>query len=111
PESEIELCQSGFHFCRYPLDVLEYYNEPHSVYARVTALGTVIDGYDKSVTNQIRVDELMSRDQLLNLMPNYIHRLDGTGEWYQKGLRHRLDGPAIEYYDGSEEWYQNGQLH
>lgn len=32
-------------------------------------------------------------------------------EWYFNGLRHRVDGPAIEYADGNKEWYQNGEKH
>jgi hypothetical protein len=36
---------------------------------------------------------------------------DGTKKWYQKGERHRLDGPAIEFSDGTKEWYQNGKRH
>jgi hypothetical protein len=36
---------------------------------------------------------------------------DGTQEWYQDGLRHRTDGPAILHPDGSQEWCQNGVWH
>jgi hypothetical protein len=35
----------------------------------------------------------------------------GTKSWYQNGMRHRIDGPAIEYSDGSKSWYQNGEKH
>ena len=32
--------------------------------------------------------------------------------WYnQDGLRHREDGPAIEYASGSKSWWKNGQYH
>jgi hypothetical protein len=30
---------------------------------------------------------------------------EGTICWYQNGLRHRLDGPAIEWADGDKSWY------
>ena len=37
---------------------------------------------------------------------------DGRTEWInEKGLLHRLDGPAIEWSDGSKEWWINGKLH
>jgi hypothetical protein len=36
---------------------------------------------------------------------------NGDREWYQNGMRHRLDGPAIEYADGHKYWYQNGKRH
>ena len=37
--------------------------------------------------------------------------LDGTKHWYQNGLLHRIDGPAIEHADGDKYWYQNGKPH
>jgi hypothetical protein len=30
-------------------------------------------------------------------------------EWKVNGVRHRLDGPAVEYPDGSCEWWWNGK--
>ncbi len=46
-----------------------------------------------------------------------LHRLDGPAiycdsykAWYQNGQRHRLNGPAIEF-DGHKAWYQNGKRH
>jgi hypothetical protein len=34
-----------------------------------------------------------------------------TKYWYQEGILHRDDGPAIEYPDGEKAWYQHGQRH
>ena len=36
---------------------------------------------------------------------------NGDKEWYQNGMRHRLDGPAWEEADGSKSWWQNDDLH
>lgn len=35
---------------------------------------------------------------------------NGSHEWYQHGLLHRVGGPAAEYKD-MRCWYQNGKLH
>jgi hypothetical protein len=35
---------------------------------------------------------------------------NGYQAWYENGLRHRNDGPAIEY-EGFSAWYQNGKAH
>ena len=35
----------------------------------------------------------------------------GVKEWYLNALRHREDGPAIEYLDGTKAWFLNGKLH
>ena len=36
---------------------------------------------------------------------------DGTKRWLLNGIRHREDGPAIEYADGSKVWFLHGKLH
>lgn len=36
---------------------------------------------------------------------------NGTKVWLVDGMRHREDGPAIEWDDGDKEWYLNGEQH
>ena len=36
---------------------------------------------------------------------------NGDKYWYQNGVRHRLDGPAVELANGTKAWYQNGERH
>ena len=36
---------------------------------------------------------------------------DGSKEWFINGIRHRIDGPAIIYSSGRKEWIINGLLH
>ena len=38
-----------------------------------------------------------------------IEWADGSKSWYLNGKRHHEDGPAIEWVDGSKWWYLNGQ--
>jgi len=48
-----------------------------------------------------------------------LHRIDGPAiiwfngdkEWCQNGKLHRMDGPAVEYADGTKKWYKNGKRH
>ena len=35
----------------------------------------------------------------------------GTKSYYKNGKRHRLNGPAVEFFDGSRHWYYEGRLH
>ena len=45
-------------------------------------------------------------------MEEYVVRVfDDKTEWYQHGVLHRTDGPAVEFFNGGKEWYQNGLLH
>jgi len=36
---------------------------------------------------------------------------NGDQYWYLHDLRHREDGPAIEYTTGDKLWYLNGERH
>jgi hypothetical protein len=110
PPDETKLCIRGFHFCRFPCDVFEYYNQ-NSLYAMIRAEDLIIEDNNKCVTNQITILESLTKDQLLQLMPNKITRKNGTIEYYKNGLLHRENGPAIIYADGRKKWYQNGHLH
>jgi len=40
-----------------------------------------------------------------------IEYTDGDKHWYENGVRHRTDGPAVENTDGAKFWYENGELH
>lgn len=35
----------------------------------------------------------------------------GTKEWRNKGILHRLNGPAIEYFYGEKEYWLNGAMY
>ena len=38
-----------------------------------------------------------------------IEYSDGHKEWYINGERHRTDGPAVEYTDGDKSWFINDE--
>ena len=40
-----------------------------------------------------------------------IKHSDGTQEWRENSLLHRLDGPAVIWPDGSRQWWLDDQLH
>jgi hypothetical protein len=65
-EKAIKPCESGFHFCKLPLDVLNYYS-PLSEFAEVEALGNVIDHEDKSVTSKLKINSKISFGKLFKL--------------------------------------------
>jgi hypothetical protein len=108
---EIELCQSGFHFCQFPLDVLKYYNRSGDKYAVVKSEGKIISDDCKSVTNHITIVRLITRKQLKEMMPTHVIRPSGCQEWYKEGKLHRLEGPAIERVLGCQLWWVEGLLH
>jgi len=59
-DKDIKLCDTGFHFCQNPLDVLGYYDLVDSdanltEFAKVESTGEVKTGDNKSVTNKITI--------------------------------------------------------
>ena len=49
-ESEVSVCNSGFHSCEYPLDCFGYYDPAHSVYHEVEASGEIDKGEEEDDT-------------------------------------------------------------
>ena len=63
----IDLCKSGFHFCRAMADVFNYYTDANCRYAEIEALGTVEEGGDKCVTDKIRIIREIPRGEAVEM--------------------------------------------
>ena len=42
-DGRLELCENGLHFCKFPLDVVKYYDFNDSRFAEVESIGEVLD--------------------------------------------------------------------
>ena len=40
-----------------------------------------------------------------------VNVYDNKTEWYLNGLKHREDGPAVEWVSGTKSWWSNGVRH
>ena len=68
PESEIEICQKGFHFCDRCVDCFNYKDfNPKNKVAEIIALGIIKTENDKSVTNKIKILKELSWEEMLKL--------------------------------------------
>ena len=58
-------------------------------------------GVDRHGTRRYRnaAGQLHREDGPAIIFPN------GTGVWYQNGLRHRVDGPAVVYPNSQKFWF------
>jgi len=61
--------------------------------------------------DKILCDLSLMLKKVIMFQKNPVIDDDGAKHWYLNGLRHREDGPAIEWKDGTKEWYINGLLH
>ena len=66
-DGEISLCNMGFHFCKSIADCFNYYNKTDSRFAEVEAIGEIIEGDDKCVTNKISIIKEISHDEAVRM--------------------------------------------
>ena len=64
----IGLCTEGFHFCKTPSDIFNYYSfSANNRVCEVEATDDVIHGTDKSVTNNIKIIKELRWNEVLNI--------------------------------------------
>lgn len=75
-ESKAECCESGFHFCENPLDVLKYYNLCKSEFAEVEVLGKVHkrskSNDTKAATTKIKIGAKIGLPGLIKASFEYL---------------------------------------
>ena len=65
---EVELCRSGFHFCRKLEDVHNFYNLKTSRICEIVADGKIIDDDKKSVCSRMRIVREVSREEIWSII-------------------------------------------
>ena len=88
-ERKAEVCESGFHFCAEPMDVLNYY-PPESEFAEVEALDDVkTDDSVKYVTKKIRIGAKISLKDLISAQVDidFAKAKEDGSEHYAQGYK------------------------
>ena len=72
-EGDVAACESGFHACEYPLDVLQYYPAVTSVFAEVTQSGQVARHTEDSkiASSRLHVKASLSLSGLIKAAIDY----------------------------------------
>ena len=80
----ITICQKGFHFCKSPLDVFNYYQSMNTQkYAIIEASGEIIDQGDKSVCSEIRIVQEISTLELFKANLKTDGKYDAQASGYR----------------------------
>ena len=68
-DGEIELCSRGFHFCEVIADCFRYYDQSDARFAKIEALGKVIESDEdsKCVTDKIKILEEIPIDEAIKM--------------------------------------------
>ena len=68
-EGEIGVCKEGFHFCRKLISCFKYYPfDTNNKVAIIVATGEIIDGEDKSVTDDITILKELNWHEVLDMV-------------------------------------------
>ena len=82
---DVQLCKSGFHYCKQAVDCNTYY--PHTSttrYAEIRVLGKEITCGDKSCTDKIEIVREISTLEWEKMI-NGIADIKGNRYWYKNG--------------------------
>ena len=102
-KGELEICENGFHFCENPFDCLGYYNniKGDKRLFLVEALGEVITGDNKSVTNEIKILE-----EITDIEKFFDENVDNFEvDWDDISYYQKLSEEFIEKYVDKIEWW------
>jgi hypothetical protein len=117
-EGEIELCGAGFHFCRKPADVFNYYSfDVDNIVCEVEASGKIEHGDDKSVCSEIKILKKLSWHKVLELVntgknnAGYRNSGDRNSGGWNSGYRNSGDRNSGDRNSGdrnSGDWNSGG---
>ena len=77
-DGELKLCVSGLHFCQNPLEVFGHYPPNDSRYALIEATGKVVEGENKSCTDELKIVRELTLAELIAAVPGK-HKSVATG--------------------------------
>lgn len=80
-DGRLELCENGLHFCKFPLDVVKYYDFNDSRFAEVESIGEVVDNNldedpdkdSKVCTNKLKLCTELGISGLIEATIDYIN--------------------------------------
>lgn len=66
---KLEICESGFHFCKKLTDCFIYYDfNPKNKFAEVEALGNIEESANKCITNKLKIVREIPWDEVLTIV-------------------------------------------
>jgi hypothetical protein len=124
-KGKLNICSAGFHYCENPTDTLVYY--PYTkdfILMEVEPLGETQREGNKSVTNKLKINKILSHEEshelikdniILDKNNNLIHTKNSNGyEYWQKFDKnnnkiHFKDSNGIEYWQEFDN--NNNKIH
>ena len=104
-DGKIELCSSGFHFCKNIADVNRYYDisSGEARLCEIETTGEIIEGEDKCVTNKIKIIREISKEEMY-ILGNSGKGNTGLGNTGDSNTGYRNTGDSNTGYRNTGDW-------
>lgn len=109
-DEKIIICEKGFHACKEPLDVLNYYSEPDSRYCTVEQSGEIIRSSDntKQVSSKIKIIKEIGLDGLVKAEVKYSKETTKNSNTDEITIKSECNGECINSTIGFANIYSKG---
>ena len=98
-KGQISMCEAGFHFCKELGDCYKYYGfDKKNVVCEVEAVGKVIEGDDKIVTDKLKIIRVIELEEILELLNFFTSSNSGSDN---RGSSNRGSSNRGSYNSGS----------
>lgn len=109
-DEKIILCEKGFHACKEPLNVLNYYSKPDSRYCLVEQSGAIMGSVDnsKQVSSEIKIIKEIGLDGLVKAEVERLNETTKNNKTDEATIKSECDGAWINSTRGFTNIYSKG---
>ena len=110
-DEKIILCEKGFHACKEPLDVLNYYSEPDSRYCIVEQSGEIIrceHNNTKQVSSEIKIIKEIGLDGLVKAEVERLKETTKNKETDETIIKSECDNACVNSIGAFANIYSKG---
>lgn len=110
-DEKIILCEKGFHACKEPLDVLNYYSEPDSRYCTVEQSGEIIrceHNNNKQVSSKIKIIKEIGLDGLVKAEVERLKETTKNNETDEAIIKSECDNACVNSIGAFTNIYSKG---
>lgn len=104
----IIFCEKGFHACKEPLDVLNYYSDTDSRYCIVEQSGLIGGNNIKQVSSEIKIIKEIGLDGLVKAEVERLKKTTKNKETDEATIKSECDNACINSTRGFANIYSNG---
>lgn len=109
-DEKIILCEKGFHACKEPLDVLNYYSKPDSRYCLVEQSGAIMGSVDnsKQASSEIKIIKEIGLDGLVKAEVERLNETTKNNKTDEAIIKSECDNACVNSIGAFTNIYSKG---